>query len=57
MPAAAKQQAIQDLDRWLRAGELRHYIARQVPLDDTAGAHEAQERPHVGNIVIEIAPA
>ncbi len=56
MPEAAKQQAIGDLTRWLEAGELRHYIAKRLPLAETAAAHEAMERGVIGNLVLDIAP-
>ncbi len=55
MPEAAKQQAIGDLTRWLEAGELRHYIAKRLPLAETAAAHEAMERGVIGNLVLDVA--
>jgi len=55
MPEAAKQQAIGDLTRWLEAGELRHYIAKRLPLAEAAAAHEAMERGVIGNLVLDIA--
>jgi len=56
MPEAAKQQAIADIARWLEAGELRHYVARRLPLAEAVAAHQAMEAGVIGNIVLEIAP-
>jgi NADPH2:quinone reductase len=56
MPAAAKRQAIGDLTRWLEAGELRHYIAKRLPLAEAVAGHEAMERGVIGNLVLDIAP-
>jgi NADPH:quinone reductase-like Zn-dependent oxidoreductase len=56
MPEAAKQQATQDITRWLAAGELRHYTARRLPLAEAAAGHEAMEKGPIGNVVLEIAP-
>jgi NADPH2:quinone reductase len=56
MPEVAKQQAVQEITRWLAAGELRHYIARRLPLAEAIAAHEAMEKGPIGNIVLEIDP-
>ena len=56
MPEAAKQQAVEDITRWLEAGELRHYIAKRLPLAEAAAAHQAMEAGVIGNVVLEIAP-
>jgi NADPH2:quinone reductase len=56
MPEAAKQQAIADITRWLEAGELRHYVAKRLPLAEAVAAHQAMEAGVIGNIVLEIAP-
>jgi NADPH:quinone reductase len=56
MPEAAKQQAIGDLTRWLEAGELRHYIAKRLPLAEAVTAHEAMERGVIGNLVLDVGP-
>ena len=56
MPEAAKQQAVGDITRWLEAGELRHYLARRLPLAEAAAGHEAMERGVIGNLVLDIAP-
>jgi NADPH2:quinone reductase len=56
MPEAAKRQAIDDITRWLEAGELRHYIAKRLPLAKAVAAHQAMEAGVIGNIVLEIAP-
>ena len=54
MPEAAKQQAVEDITRWLAAGELRHYLAKVLPLADAVAAHEAMEIGPIGNIVLDI---
>jgi NADPH2:quinone reductase len=56
MPEAAKQQAVQDLTGWLEAGELRHYFASRLPLEEVVEAHQAMERGVIGNVVLDIAP-
>jgi NADPH2:quinone reductase len=55
MPEAAKQQATGDITRWLEAGELRHYVARRLPLAEAVAAHQAMEAGVIGNVVLEIA--
>jgi NADPH2:quinone reductase len=54
MPEDAKQKATSDIQRWLEDRQLRHYIARRFPLEETAAAHEALERGVIGNVVVEI---
>jgi NADPH2:quinone reductase len=56
MPEAAKRQAIAEITRWLEAAELRHYIARRLPLAEAVAAHQAMEAGVIGNVVLEIAP-
>jgi NADPH2:quinone reductase len=56
MPEAAKLQAVQDITGWLEAGELRHYFASRLPLEEVVEAHQAMERGVIGNVVLEIAP-
>ncbi|HSA80917.1 MAG TPA: NADPH:quinone reductase [Geminicoccaceae bacterium] len=55
MPEAAKQQAVDDITRWLEANELRHYVARRLPLAEAIAAHQAMEAGVIGNVVLEIA--
>ena len=56
MPAAAKQQACQDIVAAIEAGRLSHPIAARFPLEELAAAHEAVESGTlIGNVVIEIA--
>lgn len=55
MPEAAKQQAVSDITGWLAAGELRHYIARRLPLAEAAAAHERMEAGPIGNLVLDVA--
>jgi NADPH2:quinone reductase len=54
MPEIAKQQAVGDITRWLEAGELRHYVAKRLPLAEAAAGHEAIERGVIGNLVLDI---
>lgn len=56
MPEAAKLQAVQDITGWLEAGELRHYFASRLPLEEVVEAHQTMERGVIGNVVLEIAP-
>ena len=56
MPEAAKQQASADITRRLEAGELRHYVAKRLPLAEAVAAHQAMEAGPIGNVVLEIAP-
>ncbi|SDC32197.1 NADPH:quinone reductase [Belnapia rosea] len=42
-PAAARRQAMEDINAWLRAGLRLHRIAATFPLAETAAAHEAVE--------------
>lgn len=57
LPERLKTAAVQDITRWLAAGELRHYIARRFPLAETAAAHAAMERGVIGNVVIDVSEA
>jgi NADPH:quinone reductase len=56
MPEAAKQQAVQDVTRWLETGALRHYMARRYPLAEAAAAHQRMEAGALGNLILDIAP-
>ncbi len=42
-PAAARRQAMEDINAWLQAGPRLHRIAATFPLAETAAAHEAVE--------------
>ena len=44
MPEPAKQNAINDIAAWQKAGRLQHRVAHLVPLDEIARAHELIER-------------
>ena len=55
MPEPAKRQAIADINGWLEAGALRHYVAERFPLEETAAAHEMVKGGALGNVVVEIA--
>lgn len=55
LSAAARAQAIDDVTRWLEAGELQHRVAARFALTDIAQAHEAVEGGQcVGNVVMTI---
>lgn len=56
MPEQAKQAAIQDITEALRSRRLRHRIAAEFPLDDTALAHELVEKGTCrGCVIINVA--
>ncbi len=44
MPEGAKQQAVADIAAWVKAGRLRHRVARVFPLAEIARAHELIEQ-------------
>lgn len=52
MPEAAKQQAVDDIDRWLREGRLTHRIAHVLPLDRIAEGNQLIERGGFGGCVV-----
>ncbi len=55
MPEEAKRQACRDIVRAIEQGALSLPVAARYPLEDLAGAHEAQESGGVvGNVVVEI---
>lgn len=55
MPEPAKQQAIADIDEYLRAGRLQHRVAHAVSLDDIARAHELIEQGGFrGSVVVTL---
>jgi NADPH:quinone reductase len=53
LPLSARQQGIGDLTRWLEAGQIRHSIAAEYPLERIVEAHEAVEQGTViGNVIV-----
>jgi NADPH2:quinone reductase len=55
LSATARARAIDDVTRWLEAGELQHRVAARFALADIAQAHEAVEGGQcVGNVVVTI---
>jgi NADPH2:quinone reductase len=57
MPAEAKAAAVRDITSALKAGALRHNVARRFPLTaaDVAAAHDLQDSGTlIGKVVIEI---
>jgi NADPH2:quinone reductase len=53
---ADRAAGLAELARLLDAGRLSHTIARRMPLEDIAAAHELLERGEViGNVVLDIA--
>jgi NADPH:quinone reductase-like Zn-dependent oxidoreductase len=44
MPEAAKEHAVNDIGAWQEAGRLQHRVARLVPLEEIARAHELIEQ-------------
>lgn len=52
-PAAFRQRAQREINRWLEAGRAKHKIAAVYSLGDTAAAHEAVESgAKVGTVVV-----
>ncbi len=43
MPRAAKQAAIDDIEKWLAAGKLQHRLAEVMPLSEIVRAHQRVE--------------
>lgn len=55
MPESAKQQAITDINDSLRARRLKHRVARTLPFDEIARAHELVEEGNVrGGVVVVV---
>lgn len=52
MPESAKQQAIADIDAALKAGTLKHRIAKVLPLDQCAKAHRLIEQGALKGCVV-----
>ncbi|MBM3486311.1 MAG: NADPH:quinone reductase [Alphaproteobacteria bacterium] len=56
MPWAAQAAAAEDVNRWLKAGRLRHRIAAHFPLERIVAAHELVESGRqIGKVVVDIA--
>jgi NADPH2:quinone reductase len=52
---AARARGIEDLTRWLKAGQLQHAIGTVLPLEQTAEGHEILEQGrNLGNVVLRI---
>lgn len=55
IPKTAKQKATEDITQALKAGALRHNIARRFALSEVAKAHEAQDSGDmIGKAIVEI---
>jgi NADPH2:quinone reductase len=53
---ADRAAGLAELTALLEEGRLSHAIARRLPLDDIAAAHEILERGEaIGNVVLDIA--
>lgn len=52
MPEAAKEHAIADITKALKAGQLKHRIAHEVGFDDIAKSHELIEQGGFGGCVV-----
>jgi NADPH2:quinone reductase len=56
MPESAKMQAMQDIDKAMNAGWLKHRIAYRLPLAEIAQAHELIEQGSLrGCVVLDVA--
>jgi NADPH2:quinone reductase len=57
LTAEDRQDALAELDALLRAGQLTHMVAKELPLDEVAQAHDLVESGAVtGNVVLRVAP-
>lgn len=55
MPESAKKHAIRDIETYLHEGKLKHRIAAQFSLEDTAAAHEMVEAGECrGCVIVDI---
>ncbi|MFP6741343.1 MAG: NADPH:quinone reductase [Alphaproteobacteria bacterium] len=52
---AAKAQAVDDITRWMAAGQLSHHIGPRFALEDAAAAHQVVEGHAVGKVLLDIA--
>jgi NADPH2:quinone reductase len=52
---AAKAQAVDDITRWMAAGDLSHHIGPRFALENAAAAHQAVEGHAVGKVLLDIA--
>jgi len=52
MPESAKQHAIADIVRALRADQLQHQVAASMPLDEIASGNELVEQGSIRGAVI-----
>ena len=54
LSGAAKAQAVDDITRWMAAGQLSHHIGPRFALEDAAAAHQAVESHAVGKVLLDI---
>lgn len=54
MPEEAKQEAVEDLTKWLTEGELRHTVAQRFALENIVAAHEAVESGPLGKVLLDL---
>jgi NADPH2:quinone reductase len=52
MPEAAKQHAVDDIEKWLSAGRLQHRVAKVLPLENIVEAHQYIEQAAVRGCVV-----
>jgi NADPH2:quinone reductase len=57
MPEPAKDAAVNDITRWLEGGALTHLTGDHYPLEQLGQAHNAVEGGHIGNVIVDVAPA
>jgi NADPH2:quinone reductase len=54
LSAAARERGVSDLTRWMEQGRVKHAVAKTMPLERAADAHELLEQGKViGNIVLQ----
>ena len=55
MPEDAKEAAVEEITRLLKANKLRHLLGPRFPLESAAQAHQAVEGGAIGNVTLDVA--
>ena len=55
MPEAAKEAAVEDINRLVEQDKLTHLLGPRFPLEATAQAHQAVEGGAIGNVTLDVA--
>lgn len=54
VPGELLQRALDDISRWLDAGELTHHVGARLPLAETVAAHQAVEAGTFGKVLVTL---